>query len=150
MAVLDTAVVPFHNLLSESPVRDDQGCLTGSDIMTTYAKPALKDFPAAEEVTISLSKTKTLTVKIPDAAFEKYSNAQLTLGVGSTPPTRVGAFTPLTEGEDGTPLKGVTVTVTNAELKAYLGKLVELRYEVTYEGGDNIDKSESQKLRIKA
>ncbi|EPJ97192.1 hypothetical protein [Pseudomonas sp. CFII68] len=117
--------------------------------MTTYAKPTLKDFPTAGEITISLSKTTALIVKIPDTAFAPYSNAQLTLGVGSTPPTPAGAFTPLTEGEEGTPRKDVTVTVTNAELTAYLGKLVELRYEVSYESWDP-DTSEPQMLRVNA
>lgn len=115
--------------------------------MTTYAKPTLKDFPTTGEITISLSKTTTFIVKIPDAAFEPYSNAQLTVGVGSTSPTRVGAFTSLTEGEEGTPRKDVTVTVTNAELKAFSGKLVELRYVVSYESWDP-DTSEPQMLRI--
>jgi hypothetical protein len=114
----------------------------------TYAKPTLKDFPATGEVTIRLSQTKTLTVQIPDAAFERYSNARLTLGVGSTPPTPVGTFTPLTEGEEGTPRKGVTATVTNADLKTFSGKLVELRYEVSYESKTDIDKSAPQLLRI--
>ncbi|KQW18836.1 MULTISPECIES: hypothetical protein [Pseudomonas] len=115
----------------------------------SYAKPTLKDFPVTGEVTISLSKVKTLTVKIPDAAFDPYSNARLTLGVGSTSPTPVGAFTPLTEGEEGTPCKDVTMTLTNADLTAYLDKLVELRYEVSYESWDP-DMSEPQLLRIKA
>ncbi|MCP1454221.1 MULTISPECIES: hypothetical protein [Pseudomonas] len=117
--------------------------------MTMFAKPTLKDFPTTGEVTISLSRTTTLTVKIPDAAFAPYSNAQLTLGLGSTPPTPAGAFTPLTEGEEGTPRKDVTVTVTSAELTAYLGKLVELRYEVSYESWDP-DTSEPQMLRVNA
>ncbi|MBD9463997.1 hypothetical protein [Pseudomonas sp. Pdm06] len=115
----------------------------------TYAKPMLKDFPATVEVTISLAKTKTLTVKIPDAAFDPYSNARLTLGVGSTPPTPVGAFTPLTDGEEGTPRKDVTMTLTNTDLAAYVGQLVELRYEVSYESWDP-DTSEPQMLRISA
>ncbi|WP_260961146.1 hypothetical protein [Pseudomonas citri] len=118
--------------------------------MTTYAKPMLKDFPATGEVTISLSKTKTLIVKIPDAAFKPYSNAHLTLGAGSTPPTSVGAFTPLTEGEEGTPRKDVTVTLTTTDLVAFSGQLVELRYEVSYESGWDPDVSEPQMLRIKA
>ena len=116
----------------------------------TYAKPTLKDFPATGEVTVSLSKTKTLTVKIPDADFDRYSNAQLTLGVGSMPPTSVGAFRSLTEGEEGTPRKGVTVTLTDADLTAYVGQLVELRYEVSYESGRDSDISEPQMLRISA
>ena len=118
--------------------------------MTTYAKPMLKDFPATGEAAISLSKTTTLTVKIPDTAFKPYSNAQLTLGVGSTPPTQVGAFTRLTEGEEGTPRKDVTVTLTNADLIAFSGQLVELRYQVSYESGWDPDTSEAQMLRIKA
>ena len=116
----------------------------------TYAKPTLKDFPTTGEVTVSLSKTKTLTVKIPDADFDPYSNAQLTLGVGSTPPTSVGAFTSLTDGEEGAPRKSVTVTLTDADLTAYVGQLVELRYEVSYESGWDNDKSEPQMLRISA
>ncbi|MCL6703860.1 hypothetical protein [Pseudomonas sp. T1.Ur] len=118
--------------------------------MTTYAKPTLKDFPATGEVTISLSKIKTVTVKIPDAAFEPYSNAQLTLGVSSTSSTTVGAFTPLTEGEEGTPRKDVTVTLTGADLAAFKGKSVELRYEVSYESGWDNDKSDPLMLRIEA
>ena len=115
----------------------------------TYAKPTLKDFPATGEVTISLSKTETLTVEIPDADFAPYSNARLTLGESSTPPTPVGAFTSLTEGEEGTPCNDVTMTLTNANLTTYIGKLVELRYEVSYESRDP-DTSEPQMLRIKA
>ncbi|WP_259696009.1 hypothetical protein [Pseudomonas brassicacearum] len=119
-------------------------------MVKTYAKPTLKDFPATGEVTVSLSKTKTLTVKIPDTAFHQYSNAQLTLGVGSMPPTPVGAFTSLTDGEEGTPRKGVTVTLTNADLTAYVGQLVELCYAVSYESGRDSDISEPQMLRISA
>ncbi|MGX9569056.1 hypothetical protein [Pseudomonas viciae] len=111
----------------------------------TYAKPTLKDFPATAEVTISLSDVKTLTVKIPDADFDPNSSAQLTLGS-----KRVGAFAALTEGEEATPRKEVTLTVTNADLIAFEGKLVELRYEVSYEAGWDNDKSEPQMLRINA
>ncbi|WP_434572337.1 hypothetical protein [Pseudomonas sp. Z3-6] len=115
--------------------------------MKTYAKPALRDLPLAEEITVDLSKIKTLTVEIPDADFDQNSNARLILDEGSP----VGAFTPLTEGEEGTPRKDVTVTIiTNTELAAYLGKSVELRYEVTYESSVDIDRSEPQKLRITA
>ncbi|MDO7899613.1 hypothetical protein [Pseudomonas citrulli] len=120
--------------------------------MTTYAKPTLKDFsanPTSGEVTISLSKTKTLTVKIPNADFEPNSSAQLTLGVGSTPSARVGTFAPLTEFEEATPRKDVTLTLTSADLKAFSGKVVELRYEVSYESWDP-DLSEPQMLRIVA
>ncbi|WP_367862663.1 hypothetical protein [Pseudomonas brassicacearum] len=115
----------------------------------SYAKPTLKGFPATGEVTINLSQVETLTVKIPDADFDPYSNARLTLGVGSTSPTPVGAFTPLTEGEEGTPRKDVTVTLTSADLIAFSGQLVELRYEVSYESWDP-DTSEPQMLRVKA
>ena len=123
----------------------------------TYAKPTLKGFQPSEEVAISLSNTETLTVEIPDAYFAPYSNARLTLGEGSTRPTPVGVFTPLTEGEEGTPLKDVTMPLTNADLTDYIGKdltdyidkLVELRYEVSYESGDP-DTSEPLMLRISA
>ncbi|MBC3386603.1 hypothetical protein HU715_024950 [Pseudomonas sp. SWRI12] len=114
--------------------------------MKTYAKPALRDLPLAEEITVDLSERKTLTVEIPDADFDPYSNARLILDEGSP----VGAFTPLTEGEEGTPRKDVTVTITNFELADYIDKLVELRYEVTYESSGDIDRSEPQKLRIEA
>lgn len=115
----------------------------------TYAKPTLQGFQPTEEVAISLSKTETLTVEIPDAAFEPYSNARLTLGVGSAPPTPAGVFTPLTEGEEGTPRKDVTMELTNTDLTAYIDKLIELRYEVSYES-KNPDTSEPQMLRISA
>jgi hypothetical protein len=127
------------------PVRDDQGRLTGSDIMTTYAKPTLQDFPANEEVTISLSKIETLTIEIPNADFEPNSSARLTLDS-----KHVGTFAALTEGEESTPRKDVTLTLTNADLMAFEGKLVELRYEVSYEAGWDNDQSEPQMLRVEA
>ncbi|WP_457968248.1 hypothetical protein M1D68_21360 [Pseudomonas sp. R4-84] len=112
--------------------------------METYAKPTLEEFPDKDAVTINLSKTETLTVKIPDADFRKYSNATLTLTL--TRP--VGAFTPLT-GEEGTPRTNVKVDLTRADLEAFEGESVELRYEVTYESGGD-DKSDPLMLRIKA
>lgn len=145
MAVQCLAVV-LQSFKVSPPVYDDQGRLTRNDIMAkTYAKPALKDFPATGETTISLSDVKTLTVKIPDADFDPNSSAQLTLGS-----KRVGAFAALTEGEEATPRKDVTLTVTNADLIAFKGKLVELRYEVSYEAGWDNDKSEPQMLRVEA
>jgi len=115
----------------------------------SYSKPTLKGFPTTEEITIDLLQVEKLTVEIPDADFDPYSNARLTLGGGSTSPTPVGAFTPLTEGEEGTPCKDVTMTLTNADLKTYIGTLVELRYEVSYESWEP-DTSEPQMLRVKA
>lgn len=87
--------------------------------MTTYAKPTLKGFPTTGEVQINLSRVETLTVKIPDADFAQNSNAQLTLGVGSEPPIRVGTFASPAEGEETAPLKGVTLTLTNVDLNAF-------------------------------
>ena len=113
--------------------------------METYAKPTLEEFPDKDAVTINLSETKTLTVNIPDAKFRKYSNAMLTLTL--TRP--VGAFTPLTDGEEGTPRTNVKVDLTRADLEAFEGESVELRYEVTYESGGD-DKSDPLMLRIKA
>ncbi|MFW9267813.1 hypothetical protein ACLK1G_11480 [Pseudomonas sp. NR3] len=113
--------------------------------METYAKPTLEEFPDQDAVTINLSKTKTLTVNIPDAEFHKYSNAMLTLTLTRS----VGAFTPLTDGEEGTLRMNVKVALTNADLEAFKGESVELRYEVTYESGGD-DKSDPLMLRIKA
>ncbi|XXE18175.1 hypothetical protein J3P85_04075 [Pseudomonas sp. Z1-12] len=149
---------PFHNLLSESPVRDAQGRLIGSDIMTTFKKPVLVGVPDsdAEKVTVSLSKMKTLTVQIPNAENSPESTVHLTVSI----PKQVGAEqsmlvekTPETHPNNfETPelRKDVTLTFSSDELKQFKGKSVELRYTFDYTNGWDPETSAPQILEIKA
>ena len=126
--------------------------------MTTYAKPTLKDFPATGEVTISLSKNKTLTVQIQGEPSSPESSVQLNVTAPSKGAKTVGPpesmmvnKTPETHPDDfEVPelRKGVTLTLPSEALKEFAGQLVELRYTFTYVNGWDPDISEPQMLRI--